>query len=92
MKILMSKDNPEGRKLEELGQDIIDDLTEKNTAFSLQMDKIPDMIKFSTVTSIVVNNELIIVMFKTIIEIQKRTMDLLQENFGKNRGPLDPRI
>lgn len=80
----MSKNNPNGRRLEDLIQDIIDDLEEKNQVL---LEK-PDSNKFVIAT----NNQLIIAMFKTGIEIQKRSMDFLQEKFGDDKGPEKPRI
>lgn len=90
MKVLMSRENKAGRKLEELCQDMIDDLTEKNLVLIVQMNIV------SSTTAVGVNirnnNELIIAMLKTAIEIQTRTMDLLQKTYGEDKGPENPRI
>lgn len=90
MKILMSKENPKGRKVEDLCQDMIDDLTEKNLILTVQMNKIGKDIDARFI--IRSNNEFIIAMLKTSIEIQKRTMNFLEQNYGADRGPENPRI
>lgn len=84
-KILMSRDNPKGRKLEELLQDILDDIQVKNKVLAdgeYSIDKI----------KIIANNTVIITCLETAIFIQERTLNLLHDMYGHNRGPKDPRL
>ncbi len=84
-KILMSRDNPKGRKLEELLQDILDDILLKNKVLG-DGDPSIDKIKITA------NNTVIIALLETAIFVQDRTMKLLNDMYGSDRGPGDPRL
>ncbi len=84
-KILMSRDNPGGWKLEELLQDIVEDLLLKNKALG-GGDPSIDKCKITA------NNTVIIALLETAIFVQDRTMKLLNDIYGSDRGPGDPRV
>jgi hypothetical protein len=86
-KILMSRTNHEGYKLEELLQNIIDDLHIKSqmTVVYGNDTVVEDII------NIIKSNCDIIELLQDCINIQKGTMEYMKK-FGPNKGPKKPRI
>ncbi|QPB08480.1 hypothetical protein [Vibrio phage Va2] len=84
MKVLMSRDNPQGRKLEELIDDIITDLEEKNDYLREQGD--------SLCSQLMNNNKVVIYKLKeakTQFEVGFQILDAAK---GKGGSPLNPRV
>ncbi len=72
MKILMSDENPEGRKLEELLQDIMDDLNLKNA----KLETIPeDQLSKEDALRISMNNGKILIMLERAKTYQEDSMN-----------------
>jgi hypothetical protein len=84
MKILMSRDNVTGRKLEYVLQDLIDDIKEKTSMIENSDKKEKDVI-------IDGNNDIINHLEKSII-IQNDLMAYLATQLGADKGPSQPRI
>lgn len=83
MKVLMAVDNPDGYKLEDILQDIIDDLNLKTKRIEQETGDVSAIVR--------TNNNSIVCLLKDAIVLQNRTMDALDE-LGENKGASNPRL
>ena len=83
MKVLMAVDNPDGYKLEDILQDIIDDLNLKTKHIEQETGDVSAIVR--------TNNNSIVCLLKDAIVLQNRTMDALDE-LGESKGLSDPRL
>lgn len=83
MKVLMAVDNPDGYKLEDILQDIIDDLNLKTKRIEQETGGVAAIVR--------TNNNTIVRRLKDAIVLQKRTMAALDE-LGENKGTSNPRL
>ncbi len=81
-KILMSRDNPNGYKLEELLEKIVNEVNGKS-------DYIRDN---KALAHIVNNNDQIAVKLCEAIGIQHASLNSLTEKYGEDKGPNNPRV
>lgn len=82
--VLMSRDNPKGWKLEDLLTRISNELSVKNDLISDDECDLNKLIR--------ANNVRIIEKLHESRNIQNQTMKLLDERFGPNQDPTQPRI
>lgn len=83
MKVLMAVDNPDGYKLEDILQDIIDDLSLKTKRIEQDTCGVSAIVR--------ANNNSIVCLLKEAIVLQNRTMAAL-DVLGENKGVSDPRL
>lgn len=83
MKLLMSVDNPDGYKLEELLELIVQDINLKTKRIEDEVGGIAAIVR--------VNNNAIVRKLQDAIVLQKRTMAALDE-LGENKGTSNPRL
>ena len=82
-KILMSYDNPDGQTLEYVLEQLSKELEEKTT-------KIPNIDQ--TQNTIRKNNRCIVGLFKQALALQQESQDILELNYGENKGAKSPRV
>jgi len=91
-KVLMSRDNPEGYKLEELLQYIAADIEIKSKDLS---DKIATADQTSAQTKVMSkvleNNNAIVMLLQSALKAQNDSLRAL-DTLGPNKGPAAPRV
>jgi hypothetical protein len=89
--ILMSRDNPDGAKLEELLDQLIAELNAKN---NLLFETTPSAIgtpRVNVISRAVGNNNAILQMLRGCASLQRDTMAAF-EQLGPDKGPTAPRV
>lgn len=90
--VLMSRDNPDGWKLEELAGQLYLELTAKNKQIRESfIDGTLPQKKSDVMLDILHNNNHIMTALKNIIYLQQDTMRRL-DTLGVNKGPSAPRV
>ncbi|WP_273860728.1 hypothetical protein [Photobacterium sp. GSS17] len=90
--VLMSRDNPDGWKLEELAGQLYVELTAKNKRIRESfIDGAMPQKKSDVLLDVLHNNQHIMTALKNIMYLQKDTMQRL-DTLGTDKGPSAPRV